>query len=141
MALPVEVLGRVPAGNLHVSRAVFGEVWVAAEELLGRARPGAELDFVQGVVDTCRWVAGAEAASAVVGRQTVPRSPTHHKLRYPMPEHIEAEYTTARRARDRARRVGEAGDREHAVAVTLEWIWLGGAAPVNDDLRELIEAL
>lgn len=145
MAIAADIVGKVPPGNVHVSRRDFGEVWSAAEELLPSARPGAGLDFVQGVVDACRWVAGSDAVSALVGRLTVPPTPTRGEVRRAMPEDIEREYFGARRARDRARRLatssGGSGDREHAVVVTLEWLWFGGPPPVDDDLRMLVEAL
>jgi hypothetical protein len=49
-----EEIARVPAENLHVSRAEFAAVWAAAE---ARSEERPHDWYVAGVCVTCKWVA------------------------------------------------------------------------------------
>ncbi len=55
MVPSAEDIARVPAENLHVSRAEFGAVWTAAE---AKADERADSWYLAGVCRTCQWVAG-----------------------------------------------------------------------------------
>lgn len=134
MALVAEVLPKVPPGNLRVSRQTFAEVWARAEEQLARASMPVDVDFLSGVVATCRWVAGPDAMSALHGRMAFPGPPLSRRQRSAMPETIDEEYSFAIEARRKARQThGGQGDYEHGVVVTLSWVW-NGTEPPNTDL-------
>jgi hypothetical protein len=86
----------VPGENLHVSRAEFGAVWTAAEEL---AEEGARNEtgtwYTTAVVVTCRWVGLAIVRPRDGGRGYPAFAPVSETSRMAYPELIERESLAA----------------------------------------------
>lgn len=125
MGVTAEQIAKVPAANLHVSRAAFGQVWARALEL-GK-RPAMDY-YVIGVIRTCNWLADQPRWSKILKKLKIPASPVTERHYAAMPETIQDEYFAAARA---ARLGGT--DRRSGVGcgalATLEWAWHGSARP------------
>jgi hypothetical protein len=125
-------LAKVPAENLHVSRAEFAALWAAAERHQEEQARQKVVDWYgAGVVVTCRWVATAIVRSAD-GRQRPARSPVTGRTGMATPELIEAECLAAERL-DMQRPVpawlAEQPGWSAAVLATLDWVWRRSGRP------------
>jgi hypothetical protein len=117
----VEVIARVPAENLHVSRAEFGAVWTAAQTLSAERLSDW---YLIGVCVTCQWV-----AQVIVPPSTMPghpaRAPVTGTSRMAYAELIERESLAAQRQAMRppvwmlTARPGWV----EAVDATFAWLW------------------
>lgn len=117
MDVTVDRVARAQARRLQVPRDVFHRFWAKVERLAS-----VEDDQLLGVLLTCRWLAGPEAAR----NAPAARSPFRRRLVLPEPEEIEAEYVAA--VAYAAGKHGEDGGRPGepwGVAKTLEWLWRG----------------
>lgn len=131
MKVTAAELARVPAANIRVPRAEFGEVWAAAEALSSdQASQGVTDWYAGGVVATCRWLAGA-VVTCRNGRRQLPRSPATELLVSAYEELIEDEYLAAE-GLDAARPdlVVHQPGWTAGVRTTLRWAWrCNGPAP------------
>lgn len=122
MEVSSDILAKVPGENLRVARADFGAVWAFAERLGGQ--PGADDDFLIGVLRTCRWLAGQPVPSILPGRVAeMPRSPLTRRSQRAMPETMDSELLAA------YARPGPRPGLARGVAATLEWAWQGKGGP------------
>jgi len=124
MNVTAERVGKIPIGNLHVSRQEFAEVWAQAETAVKRSAP--DVEYLVGVVYTCRWLADQVVPSSAGGFD-VPRSPVRRRQIRAMPETIEEEWLAAVRTQ-RNRVAGQAAVARGALA-TLDWAWHSNGRP------------
>jgi len=125
-------IARVPAENLHVSRAEFAALWAAAERHEEEQARRQVLDWYgAGVVVTCRWLARA-IVRPPSGRRRPARSPVTGRTNMAYPELIEAECLAAERL-DMHRPVpawlAEQPGWSAAIVATLNWAWLRTGGP------------
>ena len=124
-----EQAARVPAANIHVSRAAFGQVWAYAHDLA--TRPGPDNRYLVGVLWTYRWLADQPVWSRVLNKLEIPASPVTGRHYAAMPETIEVESL----ATARAYRPGQTGrwvGLARGTLATLEWAWHGsGRLPLE----------
>lgn len=112
----------IPGGNLRVSRAQFGTVWRAAEQL------GGTDSYAAGVAIACRWIAGA--TTVLNGRPAPAYAPITRTRRRAHEELLEREYLAAEKE---CIRVAESQDPRRQIvegaAATLRWAWKGQGVP------------
>ena len=121
-----EQVARVPAANIHVSRAAFGQVWTYAHDVA--TRPGPDNRYLVGVLWTCRWMARQPVWSRVLNKMEIPASPVTRRHYAAMPETIQDEFIAAARAC----RPGETGrwvDLARGTLAMLDWSWGGSGRP------------
>jgi hypothetical protein len=127
-------IAKVPAENLHVSRADFGALWIAAERHMDEQSARKVTDWYGGgVVVTCRWIATATVRPrAGDGPWRPARSPVTGRTRRATPELIEAEALAAALL-DMRRPVPDwLRDQPgwaRAIDATFAWAWRGTAGP------------
>jgi len=125
-------IARIPAENLHVSRAEFVAVWTAAERRqTEQARQHVTDWYVGGVVVTCRWLARAIVRPAT-GPFRPARSPVTHTTKMAHPELIEAECVAAELLDMRRPRPTWLEGRpgwSQAIVATLNWAWRRTGGP------------
>jgi hypothetical protein len=134
MDMTPERVAKIPAGNLHVSREEFADVWARAEAEVERHR-GALGQYLVGVVWTCEWLAGGRVPTRFSpSGWEMPRSPVRRLDVTAHPEAIEAEYAAA--VRDRHSAVPRQAAKARGALATLEWAWhSSGRSPL--DMAEL----
>lgn len=125
MGVTADQIAKVPAGNLHVSREAFGQMWAHADEL--GSRPGTGL-YTVGVLFTCEWLANQPLWSKIVNKMEIPASPVTRRHYAAMPETIQDEFIAAARA-CRPGQVGRRVELARGALATLEWTWHGSGRP------------
>jgi hypothetical protein len=126
---------KIPARNLRVSRAVFGEFWreVEAYAAAETAR-GASTTRTAGLVLTCRWVACS--TTEVNGRRFLAIRPVGFGDHVAYEELIEAEYVAAEMALVRGPETGRFVNKPgyvESVCTVLRWVWRrNGPRPIID---------
>lgn len=130
MDVSTDLVGKVPATNLRVSRAQFGALWATAETQLEHVERGPEADFTLGIVLTCRWLSRQPYWLEHFKQWEVPRTPLFGRELMAMPETIEVEYLAAARAQVRFRgRPSGTAERARGIVATLDWTWRGSGQP------------
>ncbi|MGH3425361.1 MAG: hypothetical protein ACRDO8_11560 [Nocardioidaceae bacterium] len=125
---------RIPSRNIHVPRAEFVAVWLAATRY-----PGKNLTdwYGGGVARTCRWMAcGIDRPDNGLWRPTP--APVTRRAGQAFEERIQAEYIAADRLEMRSPRpawlLSQPGWIE-GIAATLRWAWArNGPAPLPVDV-------
>ena len=124
--MTAEQIAKVPAENIHVSRAVFGQVWAYADELA--TQPGPDDDYLVGVLWTCRWLSKQPVWSQIFKRMEIPPSPITRRHYAAMPETIQDEFIAAARV-GRLGQTGMMADLARGALAALEWAWGGSGRP------------
>jgi len=134
MSITASEADRVPARNLHVSRAEFCALWETAETR-NREQSGDGLTdwYSAAVIVACRWLADA-MINPSWGRPHPARSPATDRELRAYPESIEAEIVEAellaqRRPQLAQQRPGWC----EGIVTTLRWAWRAEGAPLFGD--------
>jgi hypothetical protein len=129
MDVTSERVAQIPAGNLHVSRQEFADVWARVEAVV--RRPGPDNHYLVGVALTCEWLVGGPVPSRFTpSGWAMPPSPVRRLKITAHPEAIEDEYLAAARARHS--RVPRVAGEARGVLATLEWAWhSSGHSPLD----------
>ncbi len=118
---------RIPRGNVRVPVVEFARMWLAAERQYEQDKTWANY----GVVETCRWLAGATVPSRFGGGR-VPSAPVTHRSGLAHEETIEAEALAAEvlllRQPEPAWLASQPGWLP-AVVKTLAWAWRRSGVP------------
>ena len=136
MELSARLIEEIPRGNLRVPRTEFVAVWAEAERQdAENTRNGTGDWYVVGLLNTCKWVAGATVVfNYPHGPKARPAAaPITHREARAHEELIEAETVAAERMAIRHPHGidGRPGWLE-AVVATLMWVWRGSGVPPLD---------
>jgi hypothetical protein len=128
-------IAKVPAENLHVSRADFAALWTMAEQVHDdRVRRKVPDWYGAGVVVTCRWIARATVRPAT-GPWRQAWSPVTERTNMAYAELVEAEALAAEVLEMRQPRPGWLLGRPgwiEGITATLRWAWLRTGGPPMD---------
>ncbi|GEL26781.1 hypothetical protein PSU4_57350 [Pseudonocardia sulfidoxydans NBRC 16205] len=128
-------ISRIPAGNLRVSRAAFGQLWREVEAHAdNETARGASTARTAGLVLSCRWIA---CATTKVNERRFPAvRPIGQGAPLAIAELIEAEYLAAETAAAGgvgASRFASKPGYVDSVCAVLRWVWRrNGPRPVVD---------
>jgi hypothetical protein len=127
MEVSAERVAKIPAGNLHVSRAEFAEVWARAEAVV--SRPGPDDHYTLGVALACEWLAAGPVPSRFTASGTaMPRSPVRRLPVTAHPEAIEDEWFAAVR-RSGQTSVPWLAEQARGALALLDWAWHSNGRP------------
>jgi hypothetical protein len=124
-------LEKIPARNLRVPVVDFAELWIAAERQLD-ADPRSWATF--GVVETCRWLAGA-TVPRITGGWQLAKAPVTERTGIPYEEVIAAECLAAEKLlfrRPVPTWIQNQPGWLPAVVATLAWAWRRTGPPPID---------
>lgn len=126
-------ISRIPAGNLRVSRAAFGQLWREVESYAAdETARGASTARTAGLVLSCRWIACG--TTEVNGRRFPAVRPIGQGAQLAFAELIEAEYLAAETAAAGGSGAGRFASKPgyvDSVCVVLRWVWRrNGPRPV-----------
>jgi hypothetical protein len=125
----------IPAENLHVSRADFAALWIAAERFHDDCVRRQVPDWYgAGVVVTCLWISRA-TVRPTTGPWRPAESPVTERTNMAYAELVEAEALAAEVLEMRQPRPGWLTRRPgwiEGIAATLRWVWLRTGGPPID---------
>jgi hypothetical protein len=136
VAPSARLIDQIPRGNLRVPRVEFVAVWAEAERLdAENTRNGRGDWYVVGVLNACKWIAGATVVFDYPhGPKARPApAPITHREARAHEELIEAETVAAERMA--IQHPGGIDGRPgwlEAVVATLTWVWRGSGVPPLD---------
>jgi hypothetical protein len=127
MDLTAADIEKIPAENLHVSRAEFAAVWIAVEKDQDElARRGVTDWYGAGVSVTCRWLATATVRPERGAARRPARSPVTRRISRALPELIQEECLAAELLVMRGpvpRWLAERPGWAESIVATLNWAW------------------
>jgi hypothetical protein len=130
MELTGSDLDKIEQRNLRVPVVEFAELWVAAERQYDQDKSWASF----GVVETCRWLAGATVRPKQ-GRWHMAATPVTERSVMPIAERIAEECLAADKLLFRRPVPSWVANRPGwlpAVVATLTWAWRGNGKPPID---------